>query len=148
MVITQATISNVLEDADKRVAVGTTSARFLETLYWLGVKCIEGGDCSFLEQWAPYQLPQNISLKQSMEALQAHVAEGKLYAKTSMMIIPGYRFRVIDGLITNFHQPKSTLLMLVAAVVGDDWKRIYREALNNDYRFLSYGDSNLYWVND
>lgn len=146
MVITSATIANVLGDAEKRVAVGTTSARFLETLYWLGVKCIEGGDCTYLEQWAPYTLPQNNTLKQSMEALQAHIGEGKLYAKTSMMIIPGYRFRVIDGLITNFHQPKSTLLMLVAAVVGDDWKRIYHEALNHDYRFLSYGDSNLYWV--
>ncbi|MCH8545191.1 MAG: S-adenosylmethionine:tRNA ribosyltransferase-isomerase [Cryomorphaceae bacterium] len=147
MVVTQETIEAIQDEVDKRVAVGTTSVRYLETLYWLGVKCIQGGDCSFLDQWAPYTLPQNISLQDSMRALYNFIGEGKLYAKTSMMIIPGYRFRVVDGLVTNFHQPKSTLLMLVAAVVGADWKRIYQEALDNGYRFLSYGDSNLYWVN-
>lgn len=129
------------------VAVGTTSVRTLESLYWMGVKRLEGrADFFELGQWEAYTLPGHYSLEQSMRALTTwfdETGEAWLKARTTIIIVPGYRFRVIDALFTNFHQPQSTLLLLVAAAVGEDWKKIYDYASTHRFRFLSYGDSSL-----
>lgn len=149
MVITEDILSALKKPSSLRVAVGTTSIRFLESLYWMGVKALIQPE-SFewnLDQWDALTLPQDISLEQAWKALEDLLNGGKAYAKTSLLIIPGYRFRVVQALFTNFHQPKSTLIMLIAAGIGEDWRKVYQHALNNDYRFLSYGDSNLYFVN-
>jgi S-adenosylmethionine:tRNA ribosyltransferase-isomerase len=132
------------------IAVGTTSTRSLESLYWLGVKVIEGTvkDPSELgiDQWDHESLPQEVSLEQSLEALLrfcSHHRLNQIQFTTRLMIVPGYRFRTISGLLTNFHMPGSTLLLLIAAWIGEDWKRVYEYALKEDFRFLSYGDSSL-----
>jgi S-adenosylmethionine:tRNA ribosyltransferase-isomerase len=132
------------------VAVGTTSVRTLETLYWLGVKILVRGDVPsedlWLDQWEAYDLPAESTSSAAFRALDHWLTlNGKteLYTTTRLMIVPGYRFRVVNTLITNFHQPGSTLLLLVAAFMGDSWKNAYQYALDNDFRFLSYGDSSL-----
>ncbi|MFO7868059.1 MAG: S-adenosylmethionine:tRNA ribosyltransferase-isomerase [Bacteroidales bacterium] len=129
------------------VAVGTTSVRTLESLYWLGVKLISSHTFNpELYQWDAYELPQNISVGESCTALLEYMKYQDitvLHAYTQLMIMPGYTFRMVDAMFTNFHQPKSTLLLLVAAFVGEDWKKIYNHAHEKDYRFLSYGDSML-----
>jgi S-adenosylmethionine:tRNA ribosyltransferase-isomerase len=140
----------------KIIAVGTTSLRTLETIYWLGVKLVHGliKDEWILEQWEAYELEKKfsaISVNESLQALikwleQNHQTE--LHCQTSLIIVPGYQFRIPDGLITNFHQPQSTLLLLVSAFIGNDWKKVYQHALNTNYRFLSYGDSSLLWRKD
>jgi len=134
----------------RSIAVGTTSTRSIESLYWLGVKSIMTKDFSFknleLDQWEAYELPQMIPLKEAFHELyERAVAQGveEIAFRTRLMIVPGYRFRVINGLFTNFHQPKSTLLLLIAAATGNNWRSVYQYALENDYRFLSYGDSSL-----
>ena len=128
-------------------AVGTTSVRTLESLYWMGIKYLEGHkDFNNLKQWEAYELPSTYSLKQSMNALLGWfdtTQNTSLQAQTTIMIVPSYKFRVINSMFTNFHQPQSTLLLLVGAAVGDNWKNIYEFAMNNDFRFLSYGDSSL-----
>lgn len=131
-------------------AVGTTSARTLESLYWLGVKQMHYPQKTtgplYLGQWEAYHLPGNISLYLAMEALSDYLEKNnltELTASTQLMIVPGYVFRVTGRLITNFHQPRSTLLLLIASFTGEDWRRIYDYALANDFRFLSYGDSSL-----
>jgi len=134
----------------RRIAVGTTSLRTLESLYWLGVKVQSGqlvtGEYLMLGQWEYLTLPNQISLEQSMDAL-LNWMDGQdrkvLLANTSILIAPGYRFQVVQGLITNFHMPKSTLIVLVAALIGSRWRAIYNHALASGYRFLSYGDSSL-----
>ena len=130
------------------IPVGTTSMRTLESIYWFGVKLKKNHEAIFsIQQNDPYQ--NYTSLPSTEEALQEVIRymERKqldiLTGETSIYIMPGYTFRICRGLITNFHQPGSTLILLVAAFVGDDWKNIYHEALANDYRFLSYGDSSL-----
>ena len=132
------------------IAVGTTSTRSLETLYWLGVKLHSGKNIhpsgTEFRQWENLSLPGNVSLNDSLEALTGYCRKNKLdqfQFSTSLMIVPGYRFRTIRGLITNFHMPGSTLLLLIAALIGEDWKKVYHSALENRYRFLSYGDSSL-----
>ncbi|MCQ2200877.1 MAG: S-adenosylmethionine:tRNA ribosyltransferase-isomerase [Bacteroidales bacterium] len=130
----------------KLVAVGTTSVRTLESLYWLGVKCLQGESVDFLAQWDAYNLPQSVSLPDSFGALLDYMDKNDLdsfHSSTQIMIVPGYTLRVVDGLITNFHQPHSTLLLLISAVVGEKWHDIYDYALSHDFRFLSYGDSSL-----
>ena len=132
------------------VAVGTTSTRSLETLYWLGVRIAAGsgidpGPIEF-RQWDNEQLPQDLSLEKSLASLITYCRKHSLEHlefSTSLMIVPGYRFRTISGLITNFHMPGSTLLLLIAALIGDEWKKVYETALEQGYRFLSYGDSSL-----
>ena len=139
-----------LNRSDGLVAVGTTSTRSMESLYWLGIKLREQAgsdpDSLALAQWENEKLPQDTSLKESIRSLleycNIHGLE-YLHFSTQLMIVPGYRFRTISGLITNFHMPKSTLLLLIAAWIGEDWKRIYDYALREDFRFLSYGDSSL-----
>lgn len=132
------------------IAVGTTSTRSMETLYWLGVKLLSGQrllpEKIHFEQWDNEALPGHFSLKESLLALLDYCSKNKLDQlrfTTSLMIVPGYKFRSIGGLITNFHQPGSTLLLLIAALIGDDWKSVYQSALDQGYRFLSYGDSSL-----
>lgn len=134
------------------IAVGTTSLRTLETLYWLGVKIINGntnwGDIS-LTQWEPYEIPENnIPVKKALGALISwlnYQDNDRLITRTQIIITPAYNVKVADGLITNFHQPQSTLLLLVAALIGEKWKEVYNYALANDFRFLSYGDGSLLW---
>ena len=128
-------------------AVGTTSTRCLESLYFLGVHCLEKGEPGLVGQWEPYR-PEgyDYSLSQALQALVDYMEKeglAELTSRTRIIIVPGYRFRVIDYLVTNFHQPKSTLLLLISAFVGDAWRDIYDFALANDFRFLSYGDSSL-----
>lgn len=138
----------------KVIAAGTTSLRTLETIYWLGVKLLNGltnNNEWVLLQWEAYDLEstyQNIPVQQSLNALiqwleQNHQTE--LHCQTSLIVVPGYKFKIPAGLITNFHQPQSTLLLLIAAFIGEDWKKVYGHALENNYRFLSYGDSSLLW---
>lgn len=129
------------------IAVGTTSVRTLESLYWMGVKRLEGVEEFFsLEQWEAYTLPDHYTLQEAMEALAGWFDETHqelLKARTTIIIVPGYQFRVINAMFTNFHQPQSTLLLLISAVVGEDWHTIYDYALAHDFRFLSYGDSSF-----
>ncbi len=137
--------------SEKIVVVGTTSMRTVESLYWMGVKVLSKmEDYTMVSQWEPYELPQHFSATESLNALIGVLKDKnatRLLARTQIIIAPGYPLQIVDGLITNFHQPKSTLLLLVAAVVGNDWKKIYQHALNQDYRFLSYGDGSLLWKN-
>ena len=145
--VSKETISDILANLDNRIiAVGTTSLRTIESLYWLGVKMsIENNQAiPELLQWDPYDLHgPDLPVQQALQNLLTWMesnSQEKLVTKTKIIIAPGYKPRIADGLITNFHQPKSTLLLLIAALVGDDWKKIYEHALQNDYRFLSYGD--------
>ncbi len=133
-------------------AVGTTSARTLESLYWLGVQLLNepGSRHPSVSQWDPYRENglQQPATEKSLAALLRFMDDHGMdeYAgETQLMIVPGYRFRLISGLVTNFHMPKSTLLLLVAAMIGDDWKRAYDYAGSNGFRFLSYGDSCLFF---
>lgn len=140
-----------LLQAKSIIAVGTTSLRALESLHWLGVKYRTQKDVNLLElgQWEAYDLmPQSGSFAESITALlelMTRTNQTELQCRTSLLIQPGYQFFSAAALVTNFHQPRSTLLLLVAAFIGDDWKKVYDHALQHDYRFLSYGDSSLLW---
>jgi S-adenosylmethionine:tRNA ribosyltransferase-isomerase len=130
----------------KIIGVGTTTTRTLESLYWMGVKILEGQKGDGLYQWECYDLPNHYSLQESFGALlnhAMHTGQSTVSGATSLLIAPGYTYRVCKGIITNFHLPKSTLILLVAALVGDDWRKIYDYALANEFNFLSYGDSSL-----
>jgi len=135
------------------IAVGTTTTRLLESLYWHGVKVIKGlseGAVIDVRQWDPYDLHGNQDITRE-DSLDSVIRECKktgntlLTGKTSLLIAPGYRFRYSDILITNFHQPRSTLLLLIAAFIGQDWRKAYQYALDHDFRFLSYGDGCLFF---
>jgi S-adenosylmethionine:tRNA ribosyltransferase-isomerase len=148
----QSTINALINNSERNIiAVGTTSLRTVESLYWLGLKTIlfRGIDLENLtvSQWDAYELaPGNISGKESLQSLIKWMKENdltKLITKTQLLIAPSYQFKIVKMLITNFHQPRSTLLLLIAAFIGYDWKKIYDHALQNDFRFLSYGDSCL-----
>ena len=147
LVISRELVEQLKEKTGDIVAVGTTSVRTLESLYWMGVKRLAGQEDFFtLGQWEAYTLPQDYSLTEAMEALCGWfdtACQELLKARTTIIIVPGYRYRVIDAMFTNFHQPQSTLLLLVGAAVGEDWHKIYDYALTHDFRFLSYGDSSL-----
>lgn len=128
------------------IAVGTTSVRTLESLYYVGVSIIETGEPSGVEQWCPYTREYSYSLKESLTAIVDYLdARGldELKVDTRIIIVPGFKFRVVNMLVTNFHQPESTLILLISAFVGGDWRTIYDYALANGFRFLSYGDSSL-----
>ena len=145
-VVTLDFIERLRSRSGKVVAVGTTSVRTLESLYYVGVKCIESGAPSDVQQWDPYTTDPKYSLEESLDALIAYLkANGKaeLQIGTRIIIVPGYDFKVVDVLVTNFHQPQSTLLLLISAFVGGDWRNIYDFALSRDFRFLSYGDSSI-----
>jgi S-adenosylmethionine:tRNA ribosyltransferase-isomerase len=136
----------------KLIAVGTTSLRTLESLYWLGVKLLKSEPIDWqgiaIHQWYPYETDVAYTPAEAMQALINYLDKNGLpgiITRTQILIAPGYRFRMIDALITNFHQPKSTLLLLVAALIGNQWRDLYQYALDNDFRFLSYGDGSLIW---
>ena len=128
------------------IAVGTTSVRTLESLYYAGVDCIENGAPKDIGQWVPYEREYPYSIEESLEALIEYLQSNgleELKLGTRIIIVPGFRFRLVDYLVTNFHQPESTLILLVSAFVKGDWRRIYDYALAHGFRFLSYGDSSL-----
>jgi S-adenosylmethionine:tRNA ribosyltransferase-isomerase len=148
--VTADSIKEIIENQGKIIAVGTTSVRTIESLYWLGIKVLRNMPLmnkSFtLGQWEAYDHESEIPVKEALNALLKYIESNNLlilHATTSIMIIPGYRFRIINGIVTNFHQPRSTLLLLISAFTGDKWKEVYRYALDNGFRFLSYGDSSL-----
>ena len=139
-------IENIIENLGNIVAVGTTSVRTLESLYYLGVQLHSGDTKLLVNQWEPYENKSELSPKESLQAILNYMEQTQsniLYATTQIMIVPGYKFNIVNILITNFHQPKSTLLLLLAAFIGDKWRELYKYALENDYRFLSYGDSSV-----
>ena len=157
IIFSRENIENLHANDDFITAVGTTSMRALESLYWFGVKLIDqekhvqNGEIIpfYIEKLYPYSfgnfaLP---GLKQSLEAILDYMNRQLLYeliGETRIFIFPGYEFRVCQALISNFHLPNTTLILLVAAFIGEDWRKVYQEALDNDYRFLSYGDSSLF----
>lgn len=152
--VQQALIEKLLQQLPNTIiTVGTTSLRTVESLYWLGVKTILHPKITpeglHLTQWEPYELaekniPAADALQSLLQWMKAHNTT-RLLTKTQIIIAPGYSFRLINALITNFHQPQSTLLLIVAAITGDDWKKIYDHALAHEFRFLSYGDGCLLW---
>lgn len=150
-VVSLSLLKRIRFNKSKLIAVGTTSVRTLESLYYVGVSCIEKGMPEDVGQWAPYEREYEYSLEESLDAIIAYL-EGhgldELKVGTRIIIVPGFRFRLVDILVTNFHQPESTLILLISAFVGGDWKTIYDYALGHDFRFLSYGDSSLLFRRD
>lgn len=145
-VVTCEFIEKLIAAEGKLVAVGTTSVRTLESLYYVGVRCLEEGMPGDVDQWAPYSRNYQYTLKESLKAIVDYLKSNglaELKVGTRIIIVPGYEFKVVDVLVTNFHQPQSTLLLLISAFVKGDWKRIYEFALGHDFRFLSYGDSSV-----
>ncbi len=145
-VVTLDFLEKLLSKTGKLVAVGTTSVRTLESLYYVGVKCIETGVPADVDQWDPYSREYSYTLDESLSALVDYLKKNNMkdiQLGTRIIIVPGYQFKVVDVLVTNFHQPQSTLLLLISAFVKGDWHKIYDFALANDFRFLSYGDSSI-----
>ncbi|MBS7290091.1 MAG: S-adenosylmethionine:tRNA ribosyltransferase-isomerase [Bacteroidales bacterium] len=139
-------IRTLLEAGKGVTAVGTTTVRTLESLYYVGVSCIEKGKAEDVDQWAPYIRDYQYSLQDALEAILSWLdseALDELKVGTRIIIVPGFKFRIVERLVTNFHQPESTLILLVSAFVNGDWRSIYDYALENGFRFLSYGDSSL-----
>ncbi len=147
--VTPALVRKIRDSISKKlIPVGTTSMRALESIYWLGVKAVlKPDDFSFeVQQWEPYEYASPPAPIQALDALLKIMKKENLElvtARTSLLIAPGYHHYLCKGLLTNFHQPKSTLLLLVASMIGEDWKTVYQYALKNDFRFLSYGDGCL-----
>ena len=151
ILITETFIRKLLENRNKQlIAVGTTVTRTLESLFVVGAKMHLGiPDPLMVDQWETYDNPDihKVSVEQSLTAILNHLQSqdtDMLRAATRLIILPTYTRHIVSGLITNFHQPKSTLLLLISNFLGDDWHRVYRHALEHGYRFLSYGDANLY----
>lgn len=156
--VSENTITNILTNLSENIIpVGTTSLRTIESLYWLGVKIaslkslLGSEKIVELYQWECYELEKlNVEPKEALEALLLFMAKNglnRIITKTQILIAPSYKAKIANALITNFHQPQSTLLLLVAALIRDDWKKVYRYALENNFRFLSYGDGCLLWIN-
>ena len=145
-VVTLPLLERLIDKTGSLVAVGTTSVRTLESLYYVGVKCIESGKPSDVDQWEPYTREYPYTVQESLNAIADYLrANGldELKVGTRIIIVPGYEFKLVDVLVTNFHQPQSTLLLLISAFVKGDWHNIYDFALENGFRFLSYGDSSI-----
>ena len=150
VIIQKDIIEGFIQNPDIIIAVGTTSVRSLESLYWVGLQ-IHNRTLSLskgtVSQWEPYENEANISTKEALQNIVDYLNENnenEIQFSTQIIILPGYDFKIISGMFTNFHQPQSTLLLLISAFLGDKWKEVYDYALANDFRFLSYGDSNLY----
>ena len=144
--ITRDFLRRLISYLGKVIAVGTTSVRTLESLYYIGVSCIETGAPEDVNQWSPYSREYPYPASEALQALLSYMDSkdmDSLQIGTSIIIVPGFQFRIVDVLVTNFHQPQSTLLLLISAFVKGDWERIYDYALKHDFRFLSYGDSSL-----
>lgn len=146
-VVSKALLQKLRDKGDRPcVAVGTTSVRTLESLYYAGAQCLEEGAPHDISQWEPYTREYPYSAQECLDALIAWLDSQKMEALslgTRIIIVPGFRFRLVDRLVTNFHQPQSTLLLLVSAFTGGNWQEIYQHALDGGYRFLSYGDSSI-----
>ena len=152
--VNKSTLINIINSDKQIISVGTTTLRTLESLYWMGEKLInKKSDPFFIYQWYPYEI-NHINLPSMRESFQSIIdfldynQMDVLYGKTDIIIVPGYNIKTSEVLITNFHMPRSTLLLLVAAFTGDDWKKIYEYALKNNFRFLSYGDSSILFKKD
>lgn len=150
VIIPKNIIEGFIENPDKIIAVGTTSVRSLESLYWIGLQ-IENNTFNpnkpKVLQWEPYEKESNISTKKALQNIVDYLNKTNksiIQFSTQIIILPGYNFKIIIGMFTNFHQPQSTLLLLISAFLGSNWKKVYDFALANNFRFLSYGDSNLY----
>jgi S-adenosylmethionine:tRNA ribosyltransferase-isomerase len=157
--VSRETIENILQNLSENIIpVGTTSLRTIETLYWLGVKLSTGnkqlamiqGRSIELSQWECYELEKmNVEPQLALEALINYMQKQdveRLITKTQILVTPPYKTRIASALITNFHQPQSTLLLLIAALIKEDWRKVYDYALQHDFRFLSYGDGCLLWI--
>lgn len=151
IIVSKETIEKILNHKGNIVAVGTTSVRTLESLYWYGVKIHEGkGEDFLIGKLFPYEqrsyLPSlQIAFESVLKVIKSKESK-TLIGSTEIFIFPGYNFKVVSGLITNFHQPGSTLVLLIASILGENWQKVYQEALDKNYRFLSYGDSSLLWM--
>lgn len=153
--VSKEVIESIINRGERQIiSTGTTTMRTLESLYFAGLEILNGkaqGNYFFIEQWVPYnQKGEIIPVEISFKAIHEYMLENKLdtlNGETRIIIVPGYKFKVVDVLITNFHQPGSTLLLLVAAFIGENWKKVYEYALNNNFRFLSYGDGSLLFKN-
>ncbi len=150
-------IENLITQLNKTIiAVGTTSLRTLESLYWIGVKAKLQPSIKqlYIDQWEVYETPLagcSISATAALSSLLKWMQDNKLnnlFTQSQILITPGYHFKIANAIITNFHQPQSTLLLLVAAAIGDDWRKIYAYAMQHDFRFLSYGDGSLLFINN
>ena len=160
--VIKSTVENILSNLSHPIiAVGTTSLRTIESLYWLGVKkstdlsrqsSVQSENSLSLLQWEVYDLAEkNIPVKDALQSLLEWMDKNnleRLAGKTQILIAPGYKPKVVNALVTNFHQPQSTLLLLVAALIGKDWEKVYDYALQHDFRFLSYGDGSLLWCKE
>ena len=145
-VVKKAFLERLRSTRGKVIAVGTTSVRTLESLYYVGISILETGSPEDVDQWAPYTRDYTATTEEALRAILDFLERkgmDELKVGTRIIIVPGFRFRIVNLLITNFHQPESTLILLVSAFVGGDWKTIYRYALMHGFRFLSYGDSSL-----
>ncbi len=154
--VSKGALIEIFAGLDKKiVAVGTTSLRTLESLYWIGNKMAQGKYVDLhgvaVTQWEPYETHVTVDVKDAFNAIVAYMNANSLQritTRTQIMIASGYKFRVVNGLVTNFHQPQSTLLLLVSAFIGQGWRKLYDHALQHDFRFLSYGDGGLLWRMD
>ena len=151
--VSKAVIERLIAHEGHAIAVGTTSVRTLESLYYIGCKILSNPNIEeeklIVEQWEPYEDKTGEPAVSGVKALEA-IADWldrngltALHTSTKIIIVPGYHYHIVSRLITNFHQPQSTLLLLVSAFIGEDWRKVYEYALNNDFRFLSYGDSSI-----
>lgn len=153
--ISKAVIEDLLNHCEKKiVCIGTTTIRTIESLYWHGVK-LGNGEGKYhdidIKQWEAYAEQTNISTKEALQAILTNLTQNNmdyLYGQTQIIIAPSYKYRIATGMVTNFHQPKSTLLLLVSAMIGDKWREAYDFALNHSYRFLSFGDACLFQKNN
>ena len=144
-------LKRIRDNRGKLIAVGTTSVRTLESLYYVGVDCIEKGAPDDIGQWVPYEREYRYTTEEALDAIIGYLENNgldELRVGTRIIIVPGFKFRLVDILVTNFHQPESTLILLVSAFVGGDWRVIYDYALDHGFRFLSYGDSSLLFRRD
>jgi len=150
-IVSKTLIQNLITNYGNIVAVGTTSVRTLESIYYIALKIANKryADEFTVNQWEPYETSKNIDITEALNIILDYLNNNKLNqlrAKTQIMIIPGYKFKIINAIITNFHQPKSTLLLLISAITGENWKNLYKYALENNFRFLSYGDSSILYI--
>ncbi len=152
IIVDRTLINSLLNNNSKVTVVGTTSMRTLESLYWFGHALASDAEAEFrVKQWQPYEKAADVSTEDSLSNILKHMdSKGidEISGSTSLIIVPGYKFRIVDILVTNFHMPKSTLLLLVAAFAGEAWRDAYAYAMEHGFRFLSYGDSCLFFRKD
>ena len=148
--VSRSTIEKLIAHHGQAIAVGTTSVRTLESLYYIGATLAGNPDAKeeelHVRQWQPYEMQEDIPILKALENIEAYLTRNQmdaLHTSTQIIIAPGYEYKIVKAIVTNFHQPQSTLLLLVSAFVKGDWHRIYDYALEHDFRFLSYGDSSL-----